>query len=500
MTDTAPSESRRRAAPVTALIPVLGILAASCGTDVGESADRTESGPGRARAGSERPVLLLRAADVLSFEKGSGRFLDTIPGPPRFGMDRIIAFEENRYFVYAMGDATEDRRAAGGAPRRDKAPSVARRFLFLKPSTFVVDDRARASDSPRPVRWLLHSSGAADIKGRRIHTTEGDAKLVCETLLPEDAAVKTARPMSNAREPVGHLVEVTPRVDSGAERFVHVLRAGGGGDEVPPARAELARKEGVLELRITAGERTYRLTLPAAGADAGTIAVSEAGGRTLLAQRLLPSGVLPHGPKGIKLLERWDGAYRGGRRPPWDTGRPSSILKDAVEDGTIRPCRAVVLGCGTGTNPVYLAGKGFDVTAIDIAPTALARAEEKARKAGARVRWVLADVLAVPELGAFDFIFDRGCYHGVRRVSATGFVKTVRRLSREGTRFLIVAGNANDTRRGGPPRVKESEIRGDFSKWFDFVWLREARFDSRGGGSNGPLAWSILLRRKPPGP
>jgi SAM-dependent methyltransferase len=160
----------------------------------------------------------------------------------------------------------------------------------------------------------------------------------------------------------------------------------------------------------------------------------------------------------------------------------------------------VVLGCGTGTNPVYLAGRGFDVTAIDIAPTALVRAEEKARKAGVKVRWVLADVLAVPDLGAFDFIFDRGCYHGVRRVSATGFVKTVRRLSREGTRFLIVAGNANETRRGGPPRVKESEVRSDFSRWFDFVWLREARFDSRDPKGKGPLAWSILLRRKPPQP
>ena len=318
----------------------------------------------------------------------------------------------------------------------------------------------------------------------------------------EDAILKSAVLNGTGRAesdpgPAGHLIEVEPRGLTGGARFVHLLSAASGGGEVTPARAELARKEGLLELKITAGERTWRLALPDGRTDAGTIAVSEAGGRTLLERRPFPSGVLPHGPKGIRLLERWGRAYHGNRRPPWDTGRPSSILKRAVEGGTIRPCRAVVLGSGTGTNAVYLAGKGFDVTAIDIAPTALARAEEKARKAGAKVRWVLADVLAVPDLGAFDFIFDRGCYHGVRRVSATGFVKTVRRLSREGTRFLIVAGNANETRRGGPPRVKESEIRNDFSEWFDFVWLRESRFDSRGGGRKGALAWSVLLRRKP---
>ena len=43
-----------------------------------------------------------------------------------------------------------------------------------------------------------------------------------------------------------------------------------------------------------------------------------------------------------------------------------------------------------------------------------------------KVRWLLADVLAPPaDLETFDFIFDRGCYHGVRRNNAQGYVKTV---------------------------------------------------------------------------
>ena len=35
-----------------------------------------------------------------------------------------------------------------------------------------------------------------------------------------------------------------------------------------------------------------------------------------------------------------------------------------VEDGTIKPGKALVLGCGTGTNAVYLASKGFEVTGV----------------------------------------------------------------------------------------------------------------------------------------
>ena len=58
------------------------------------------------------------------------------------------------------------------------------------------------------------------------------------------------------------------------------------------------------------------------------------------------------------------------------------------------------------------------MTGIDIAPTALIRAQAKAAEAGVKVHWLLADVTAVPSLEAFDVVFDRGCYHGVRRGNA----------------------------------------------------------------------------------
>ena len=155
------------------------------------------------------------------------------------------------------------------------------------------------------------------------------------------------------------------------------------------------------------------------------------------------------------------------------------------------------LGCGSGNDAIYLAGRGFDVTAIDIAPTALSQAEKKARDAGVKVRWLHADVLNPPKLEPFDLIYDRGCYHGVRRQNAAGYVETLRRLSRPGTQVLILAGNANEPPpHYGPPRVREADIRADFGQWFEFQWLRETRFDTTDPNRKGALAWSILLRRK----
>jgi hypothetical protein len=114
-----------------------------------------------------------------------------------------------------------------------------------------------------------------------------------------------------------------------------------------------------------------------------------------------------------------------------------------------------------------------------------------------KVRWLLADVLAPPaDLETFDFIFDRGCYHGVRRNDAKGYVKTVKQLSRLGTHVFILAGNANEERHYGPPRVKEEELRGDFMSDFDFVRFKTVHFDSVDPQKQGALAWSVLLRRK----
>jgi SAM-dependent methyltransferase len=410
----------------------------------------------------------------------------------------LVAFEENRFFVDAVGRIRGASTRAEGAegPRPDR--EWLRRFIVLKPSTFVVDDEPLFTGSRFEPKWRLYSRTTPQVSGRRARYGEQGSELVCETLLPEKPSQNLTRHLNSESESEGYSLDVATRDSSAAPRFIHVLHAVESGPWGPEVHSQCTLNHSLCRLTISTQHRIFRLYLPRPSEGAGAIGISGADGKTLVVDdRPLPAGILPHGPEGMRDLDRWDADYRGDRPPLWDAGKPSGELKKVVENGTIRPSRAVELGSGSGTDAIYLASRGFDVTAIEIAPTALGQAQKKARKAGVTVRWLLADVLAPPDLEPFDFIYDRGCYHVVRDENLAAYLETVRRLSRPGTRFLLLAGNAEDPTPGyGLPRVSEEELRNDFLSLFDFDWLRQSRFEVSQSGVLGPLAWSVLLRRR----
>jgi SAM-dependent methyltransferase len=191
---------------------------------------------------------------------------------------------------------------------------------------------------------------------------------------------------------------------------------------------------------------------------------------------------------------RWDQRYREGDTP-WDTGQPSSELLRVVAAEGIKPCRAVELGCGTGTNSLWLASRGFDVVGVDISEVVIERA--RARAAGEpRARFVVADVLTPLDLGEpFPFFFDRGCYHVVRRDDVAAYLRTLGRITTADAVGLVLAGNAREKHEPGPPVVSEEELRAELGRVFSIAWLREIRFDAAPGIPVRFLGWSCLVRK-----
>ncbi len=193
---------------------------------------------------------------------------------------------------------------------------------------------------------------------------------------------------------------------------------------------------------------------------------------------------------------RWDERYEKGDTP-WETNQPSGELQRVLAEVRLAPCRAIELGCGSGASAVWLARQGFDVTAVDISGRAIDLARQRAREAGVEVRLLCGDVLRPGDdlAGPFDFFFDRGCYHVVRREDVGAYLGTLQRLTRPGSLGLVLAGNAREPHEPGPPVVSEADLRGELGRLFDIVALREFRFDQVEEGGRRFLAWSCLLRR-----
>jgi SAM-dependent methyltransferase len=400
---------------------------------------------------------------------------------------QMLAYEEHAQFLHAVGGAGR----GFGNPSQVSPPAKGwaflRRFVFLRPDIFIVDDFVTPAAPQTAVVWMLQFRREPQAAGRQLRLADGERECLCETLYPGARTLQRAGIV--AGDQTGPWFTAEQRASDKGVRWLHIAQVRPAGTAQAAAKAACEEKDGQLELTVTTAEKVVRLILPRPGSDAGWISIQAADGKLLIPRRPLASGVLPHGPEGVRLIERWDSAYRSDRAG-WDTGAPAPELKRVVESGLVKPCRTVTFGCGTGASDIYLASKGFDVTAIDVAPTALGIAQQKAEKAGVRVRWVLADVLHLPDLGQFDFFFDRGCYHHVRHVDAAGFQETLRRLSHPGTRGLILSCN-NDR----PPGVREHHMRSDFSALFDFEWLRDSGVENRDGTVRRE-SWSLMLRRK----
>lgn len=184
--------------------------------------------------------------------------------------------------------------------------------------------------------------------------------------------------------------------------------------------------------------------------------------------------------------------YRTGDTP-WDSGVPSAEIGRVVDEGGLPGRRLLELGCGTGTNAVELARRGYAVTAVDLVDLAVQKARDKARAAGVSVDFRVGDLTKVDLGGPFESLVDLGVYHGIRARNLAGLLDTLQGITRPGARWLSLAGNAREVTPDGPPVVTEAEIRSELEPRFKILQLREFRFNLRPDFQ--PLAWSILMER-----
>ncbi|MGV9839969.1 class I SAM-dependent methyltransferase [Nocardia niigatensis] len=90
--------------------------------------------------------------------------------------------------------------------------------------------------------------------------------------------------------------------------------------------------------------------------------------------------------------EFWDVRYRS--RDKLFSGEPNTVL--LVQASGLPVGQALDVGCGEGADALWLARRGWQVTAVDVALTALQRAAVSATDISGRIAWVRADLTSTP--------------------------------------------------------------------------------------------------------
>ncbi|MCP4715297.1 MAG: class I SAM-dependent methyltransferase [Deltaproteobacteria bacterium] len=199
----------------------------------------------------------------------------------------------------------------------------------------------------------------------------------------------------------------------------------------------------------------------------------------------------------------WEQLYRD-EFTPWDTKQPDSHLVSLVADYPIPVCRALDLGCGTGTNAIWLANQGFTVTATDLSETALKLA--RAKSGAHTCVFKHSDFLTAPLPDTdFSFVFDLGCFHGMGTSDErTRFACNVAACLDAGGLWFCISGNA-DSPPVGPPQLTARDIVNAVEPFFEIILLQDALMDALSDEDREalgltsdlrPRAWTCLMRKR----
>jgi cyclopropane fatty-acyl-phospholipid synthase-like methyltransferase len=173
-------------------------------------------------------------------------------------------------------------------------------------------------------------------------------------------------------------------------------------------------------------------------------------------------------------------------KPRWDTGIPVPELVRFIEG---KPAgKAIDIGCGTGTNLLFLAQNHWQVTGLDFARLAIRKAKRKLAGFPKTLRVANVTKMAEMELpGPYDLALDLGCFHSLSEKDRDEYRKGVERWIKPGGSLLIYAFQpAEDS-----PKViglTRQAMERVFTTGFDLTNYEQ--------GKGQPSAWYYFTRRE----
>lgn len=149
-------------------------------------------------------------------------------------------------------------------------------------------------------------------------------------------------------------------------------------------------------------------------------------------------------------VEFWRSRYREGNIP-WDLGEPSAPVRELIERYFPNSAKVLIPGCGRGHEALYLAERGYEVTAVDLVaePLDYLRREAGKRKVDIEIRQTNIFELSQDFDGAFDIFLEQTCLCALDPGSRSDYEALAHRMLKSGGKFMGVFMEV--PWEGGPP-------------------------------------------------
>lgn len=144
----------------------------------------------------------------------------------------------------------------------------------------------------------------------------------------------------------------------------------------------------------------------------------------------------------------------------WTAGTAGPELVNMIYKKQIKPKSKILeIGCGLGTESIFLALRGMNVTAIDISDSAIKTAKQLADIYKVNVNWKVGNILNSSfEEDKFDVITDQGCFHHLTDDERRIYLHQVQKILKPDGMFILRC--FSDKIPGGPQprRISSNEL------------------------------------------
>ena len=173
---------------------------------------------------------------------------------------------------------------------------------------------------------------------------------------------------------------------------------------------------------------------------------------------------------------------------PWAISQPQPAIQKLAESEKIIG-DVLDLGCGLGENALMLTRRGHMVWGIDIAPSAISFARERAKENKQEITFVVGNALDMAVLGeSFHTVLDSGLFHFLSDLDRLLYLAGLRNVMVSQSHLFLLC--CTDDVAWGPRSVKRSDLRSLFTapQGFKVETIEESHFQVKDGPINACLA------------